>query len=57
MNRVLRAFTHSQHRAANVKARPYAQSDALPLSHVRGFVLMTALRAQEQRTTEGVKQV
>ena len=35
-NPVLRALTHSQHRAANVKERPYAQSDDWPLSHVRG---------------------
>jgi hypothetical protein len=46
MNRVLRALTHSQHRAANVKERPYARSDAWPLSHVRGSALVTALGAQ-----------
>jgi hypothetical protein len=49
------ALIHSQHRAANVKERPHAQSDAWPLSYVRGSVLVTALRAQEQRITEGVK--
>jgi hypothetical protein len=55
VNRVRRAITHRQHRAANVKERPHAQSDDWPLSHVRGSVLVTALRAQEQRITEGVK--
>ena len=33
--------------AANVRERPYAQRDDwLPLSHVRGSVLVAALRAQ-----------
>jgi hypothetical protein len=57
MHRVLSALIHSQRRAANVKERPYARSDDWPLSHVRGSVLVTALRAQEQQTTEGEKQV
>jgi hypothetical protein len=57
MNRGLFAFTHSQHRAANVKERPLAKGVGWPLSYVRGSVLVAALRAQDQRTNGDVKQV
>jgi hypothetical protein len=40
MNRGLFAFTHSQHRAENVKERPSAKSVGWPLSYVRGSVLV-----------------
>jgi hypothetical protein len=38
------AHPHGQHRAANVKERPFAHSDCWPLSYVRGSVLGVELR-------------
>jgi hypothetical protein len=57
IDRGLRAFTHSQHRAANVKERPLPKCVGWPLSYVRGSVLVEALLAQDQRITGDVKQV
>jgi hypothetical protein len=57
MDRGLFAITHSQHKAANVKERPFAKNAGWPLSYVHGSVLVAALLAQDQRTTGDLKQV